>query len=93
MIARHECVGCHDDFYNGPDRRCWSAEKGTMLVRYQIHYLTAPTQKGAFTKVKKPSCYRQVNRCVFYNELPSFVKASDLNRANRKLTAQKGGAE
>jgi hypothetical protein len=28
MIAVDECHGCHDDFYNGPDRRCWSAEKG-----------------------------------------------------------------
>ena len=83
MIKRDECRGCHDDFYNGPDRRCWSAESGTMMVRYQIYFMTAPTQKGAYTKVRKPSCYRQVNRNMFHNVLPDFVKASDLNRANR----------
>ena len=92
MISREACRGCYDDFYNGADRRCWSAEKGTMMTRYQIYYLTAPTQKGAYTKVRKPSCYRQVNSYVFHNALPDFVKASDLNRANRS-TLTKGAAK
>jgi hypothetical protein len=85
MISAHACAGCREDFYNhrGDGARCWSAKDGRMMTRYRIHYLTEPTQKGAFTKVRVPSCYRQVNRFVFYNELPDFVKASDLNRARR----------
>lgn len=83
MIPRQECSGCRDDFYNGPDRRCWSAEKGTMMVRYRIHFMQVPTAKGAYTKVRKPSCYHQVNNYIFHNTLPEFVKASDLNRAKR----------
>lgn len=84
MISREACRGCYEDFYNR-EERCWLAKTGTMITRYQIHYLTAPTEKGAFTKVKKPSCYRQVNSNMFYNQLPDFVKPSDLNRANRKV--------
>jgi hypothetical protein len=83
MIPREACAGCYDDFYNRPESRCWSAKTGKMVTRYAIHYLTEPTRKGAFTKVKKPSCYRQVNANVYYDSLPSFVKPSDLNRANR----------
>jgi hypothetical protein len=85
MIPLSKCAGCYDDFYNrGESTRCWSAERGKMMVRYQIHFMTAPTQKGAFTKLLKPSCYRQVNQNVFYNALPDFVHVSDLNRANRR---------
>lgn len=86
MIPVQSCSGCRDDFYNhrGDGLRCWAAANGRMITRYRIHYMTAPTQKGAFTKVRAPSCYHQVNSCMFYNELPDFVKSSDLNRANRK---------
>lgn len=92
MIPRDACHGCRDDFYNGRTNldgsdRCWSAKTGKMMTRYRIYYMTAPTQKGAFTKVRAPSCYHQVNNCVFYNSLPSFVKPSDLNRANRKAVS------
>ena len=86
MITREQCSGCHDDFYNGPrgqDGRCWMAKTGKMLVRYAIHFMTAPTQKGAFRKVRRPSCYHQVSNEVFYNALPDFVKASDLRRERR----------
>lgn len=88
MIKVEHCRGCHNHFYNGRQNiggstRCWSAEKGTMMTRYRIHYMTAPTEKGAFTKVRASSCYHQVNGYVFHNELPSFVKASDLSRARR----------
>jgi len=41
MIPREACRGCHDDFYNRPDGRCWSAKTGEMKTRYRIHYLTA----------------------------------------------------
>jgi hypothetical protein len=83
MINREQCHGCHNDFYNGPDRRCWSAEKGTMATRYHIHFMQDPTEKGAFTEVRKPTCYQQVNSGIFYDALPSFVKVSDVNRAAR----------
>jgi hypothetical protein len=84
MIPREACRGCYDDFYNKTDgARCWSAKDGRMMTRYRIHFMTAPTEPGAFTKVKAPSCYRQVNSYVYRDALPSFVKASDLNRAKR----------
>lgn len=54
-----------------------------MITRYRIHYLTEPTRKGAYTKVLAPSCYHQVNRNVFHNSLPAYVKPEDLNRKNR----------
>jgi hypothetical protein len=83
VIAREACRGCRDDFYNGPERRCWSAAKGVMRTRWQIHFMQVPTAKGAYTKVRKPSCYYQVNANVYHDALPDFVKASDLNRASR----------
>lgn len=83
MIPRHNCVGCRDDFYNNPESRCWSAKDGVMKTRYRIHFMQVPTAKGAFTQVKAPSCYHQVNAYVYSDSLPSFVKASDLNRAKR----------
>lgn len=88
MISREACRGCHDDFYNGRTNfdgsdRCWSAKTGKMMTRYRIYYMTAPTEKGAYTKVRVPSCYHQVNNHIFHNSLPRFVKASDLNRAKR----------
>lgn len=88
MIPREKCSGCRDDFYNGRancdgNDRCWSAKTGKMVKRYRIHYMTAPTQKGAFTKVTVPSCYHQANGYCFYENLPSFVKPSDLNRERR----------
>lgn len=90
MISRQACRGCRNDFYNGRQNcdggdRCWSAKDGEMVTRYRIHYMTAPTVKGAFTKVKVPNCYHQANGYCFYKELPSFVKASDLNRTKRAV--------
>jgi len=96
MITRAACRGCHDDFYNGhngPASRCWLARTGKMMTRYRIHYMTAPTQKGAYTKVRVPSRYHQVSAYVFDNSLPSFVKASDLNRAKRKPVARRATGE
>lgn len=89
MDLKH-CNGCRDDFYNhrgaeaGP---CWLAKDAKIVTRYRIYYLTAPTQKGAFTKVRVPNCYHQANNHVFYAKLPDFVKPSDLNRANRRRSA------
>ncbi len=88
MDTKH-CSGCRDDFYNrrgaaaGP---CWMAKDAKIVTRYRIYYLTAPTEKGAFTKVRVPNCYHQVNSHVFYEKLPDFVRASDLNRARRSAS-------
>lgn len=84
MISSSACAGCRDNFYNQGGQRCWSAESGKMITRYRIHFMTRPDEPGAYTKVRAPSCYRQSNNYVFHNTLPSFVKAKDLNRANRK---------
>jgi len=54
-----------------------------MKTRYRIHYMTAPTVKGAITQVRAPSCYRQVNSMFYFDKLPDFVKASDLNREKK----------
>jgi hypothetical protein len=96
MIAVEDCRGCRNDFYNGPaaldGKRCWSAATGKMMTRYAIHYLQVPTQKGAYTKVRKPSCYHQVNALIFHNTLPDFVKAADLNRARRAQAPKPPGS-
>lgn len=79
-IKREQCIGCHDNFYNtrGDGLRCWLAKTGKIKTRYQLHYLQVPTAPGAYTQVRKPSCYRQVNHCVFHDTLPSFVKTSEV---------------
>ncbi len=87
MITREQCHGCHNDFYNQPGnaldgKRCWSAADGEMVTRFKIGTWTEPTQKGAFTKVKVPSCYHATGS-AFYKSLPEFVNPSDLNRAKR----------
>lgn len=84
MIPREACNGCHDDFYNRADSRCWSAKSGRMRTRYAIHYMTAPTEPRAFAEVRKPSCYRQSNALVFYDKLPDFVKLADVVRREKK---------
>jgi hypothetical protein len=88
MIAERHCKGCRNDFYNGRENfgggtRCWSAEKGTMVKRYRLHWHTPPTQKGAFTAVTVPSCYHQPGQYAYQEKLPDFVKASDVVRSKR----------
>ena len=88
MKSTTRCAGCRDDFYNHRTNadgksRCWSADKATIETRYRLHWWTAPTVKGAFVRVKVPSCYHQPGQFAYYKQLPDFVKASDLNRARR----------
>jgi hypothetical protein len=89
MIPASECVGCRNNYYNSSAGnsagRCWSAATGVMKTSYQIHFMQVPTAKGAFTQVRKPSCYHQVGAGIFYDKLPDFVKASDVNRAKRRV--------
>lgn len=90
VIPVEQCRGCHNDFYNGRQnfdgsKRCWSAKDGRMMKRYRIHYMTAPTEPRAYTEVRKPSCYHQVNQYVFHNSLPDFVKLSDVVREKRTV--------
>jgi hypothetical protein len=86
MIPIAECRGCYDDFYNGPrgqNGRCWMASDGKMMTRYAIHYMTRPTEPGAFTKVKRPSCYHQVNNLMFVNTLPEHAVKPRAERRKR----------
>lgn len=86
MIKRNECLGCVDNFYNGPmgqGGRCWSAKTGKMMKRYRIYSHVRPTEPGAFTEFKrKPSCYRE-RGAVYYNELPNFVSLKDVVRFSK----------
>ena len=87
MIDREACGGCYDDHYNiagnSSTGRCWAAKTGRMMTRYRLHYMQVPTAPGAYTEVRAPSCYHQVNRNVFHNSLPSFVKLADVVRMAR----------
>ena len=79
MISRDKCIGCRDNFYNGPDGRCWSAKTGKMQTRYRIYSHVRPTEPGAFTEMRRPSCYREKG-AVYYDKLPDFVSVKDVVR-------------
>lgn len=87
MITREQCRGCEDDFYNHAGRsssgRCWSAESGTMKVRFRLGTWTLPASPRAFTEMEVPSCRREKG-FHFYDKLPDFVKAEDVVRMTRE---------
>lgn len=69
---RKYCSGCRDDFYNGEGaKECWSLKTAKVVTLYRIGWWTAPTEKGAFTKVKTNSCHYATGRYAHYKELPS----------------------
>ena len=79
MNKKH-CRGCEDDFYNhggGGATECWLLENAKLITRYEIGTWTQPTQPFAFTKVKKPNCYKRTG-CSYYNELPDFVNRKEV---------------
>ena len=82
MDQKH-CHGCHDDFYNDKNpmgvKKCWGLKSAKLITRYRIGTWTQPTQPGAFTAVRVPSCFHQPGS-AFYGKLPDFVKAKDVNR-------------
>lgn len=82
MDQKH-CLGCEDDFYNGKNpmgvKQCWGLKTAKILTRYEIDTWTTPTQRGAFSEVKKPNCYHAKGQ-HYYEKLPSFVKPSDVAR-------------
>lgn len=86
MIKLEQCRGCRDDFYNGNNpmgvARCWYAEDGRMVTRYRIGTWTRPTEPGAFTEVRVPSCYRQDGQ-HFSATVPAFVRAEDIVKERR----------
>ena len=71
------CVGCRDDFYNEPGNsttgECWLLKKAKEVIRYRIGWWTAPTQPGAFARVRVLSCYNQPGRFGYYVKLPDFA--------------------
>ena len=85
MDAKH-CHGCEDDFYNGHNpmnvKKCWGLKTARLITRYRIGTWTVPTQSGAFTEVKAPTCYHAKGE-HYYEKLPSFVKSEDVNRLKR----------
>lgn len=87
MIRLEACRGCRDDFYNGRQNidggtRCWSAKTGKMKTRYRTGISTMPTEKGAFTEVRVPSCYHQ-SGYAFSDRVPDFVRREDIVRKKR----------
>lgn len=66
------CRGCHDDFYNRGDKRCWSLESARIVRRWRIHRNMAPTVREAFTEVEVYHCRTETNY-VFQEKLPSFA--------------------
>lgn len=86
------CAGCRNDYYNhggkGMDGKgCWSLKDAKVVTRYRIGWWTAPTEPGAFTKVKTNSCHHETGRYGFYETLPSFaVLAKPAKRKAIKLT-------
>lgn len=82
MIPLVACVGCRDNFYNGPmgdNGRCWNAKTGKIKKRYRIYSHVRPTEPGAFTELKRPSCYHEKG-VVYYDKLPDFVSTKDVIR-------------
>jgi hypothetical protein len=85
MIPRSACVGCRDNFYNGPmgdNGRCWHAKSGKMQTRYRIYSHVRPTEPYAFHEMRVPSCYGE-RGAVFYNVLPNVVSLKNVVRSKR----------
>lgn len=76
------CSGCRDDYYNHGGNgfnggKCWSLKDATVVTRYQLHWWTAPTVPGAFTKVQTNLCHHAPGKYAFYKELPTFAVARE----------------
>jgi hypothetical protein len=71
------CVGCRDNFYNGGNplgvKECWSYKSAKVVTRYRIGWWTAPTEPGAFTKVKTLDCHHAPGQYGHYEKLPDFA--------------------
>ena len=79
-MDKSHCAGCHDDVYNhglGGATECWSLKSAEVLTRYAIGTWTAPTQPGAYTEVRKPSCYGRTGT-HYHDRLPDFVRREDV---------------
>lgn len=76
------CAGCRDNFYNGQANfscfGCWSLKDAKVVTRYRIGWWTAPTEPGAFVKVKTYDCHHAPGRYAHYEKLPACAaKAAD----------------
>lgn len=74
------CAGCRNDFYNHRESpgfdgvtKCWSLETANVVVRFRLHWWTAPTVSGAFTEVVTLDCHHEPGQFAFYKELPEFA--------------------
>lgn len=77
MNTTKYCSGCRDNFYNGQNpygvERCWHLESAKLMTRYMLSIHTPMNIRGAYTKVKRPSCY-SCKGFVLLNEIPSYAK-------------------
>mgnify|MGYP001576579523 CR=1 FL=1 len=71
------CEGCRNDFYNQPGNapggECWLFQKAKVATRWRLPWWTAPTESGAFTKVRTLDCHTEPGRFAFYETLPKFA--------------------
>jgi hypothetical protein len=80
-MDKSKCIGCRDDFYNGKNplgvKECWMLKSAELVTRFRIGTWTRPTEPGAFTKVKVPTCY-SAKGYSYFTQLPDFVKRKDV---------------
>ena len=69
------CSGCRNDFYNHGGKGCWRINDAKVVTRYRIHWWTAPTVPGAFTKVQTNSCH-DAKKYDYYDKLPACAVAA-----------------
>ena len=85
---RELCGGCSENFYNGNNqfgiKECWNLKGARVVTRYKLHWWTAPTQAGAFTKVKTLSCHTETGRYAFYEKLPDVITTEERKRIEAK---------
>ena len=75
------CTGCRADYYNGQGaKECWSYKSAKIVDRYRIGWWTAPTEAGAFTKIKTLNCHHAPGQYAHYEKLPDFVTADERKR-------------
>ena len=59
------CAGCYNDFYNRPDKKCFSFDDSKVIRRVPIHIDAMPPYKNRKTK-DLPNCYTK-QRMVYVN--------------------------
>lgn len=86
MNKQQYCAGCYNDFYNRTGNsttgKCWRSPATKIVTRFRLAWWTAPTEPGAFTKVKTLSCHHEPGRFAFEKKLPDFITKEERKRIN-----------